>query len=342
MAEQPSVSILIPTLNEERHIGDVLEACIAQTYPAELIEVFVVDGGSTDDTRKEFDRFVGRLPALAWLDNPDRRQADGLNLASNQSAGEVLVRWDAHARYPDDYVENAVRLLQDPGVDVVGGQWTPTGTSTFEDAAAAAMASRIGVGSDRYAPVDRRRVVDTVSCGVMTRETFDAVGGFDTSLWPAGEDADLMFRIRAEGGVVVLDPTLEVLYFPRGTTRELARQYYGYGLAKAAMLLKHRAFPSLRPLAPALLVGALVASVVSPWPGGSTKWIISAYGGVLVVGSIVSVQGSLSRRLRAAGVAPLMHIPYGVGVWVGVGSAAVGLLASGPSPTTEKNGGRGS
>lgn len=326
VAELPTVSILIPTLNEEKHLGDVLEACARQTYPGELIEVLVVDGGSTDGTRMQFDRFRGQIRSLSWLENPWMRQADGLNLAAEHSTGEVLVRWDAHAQYPDEYVEIAVRLLQDPGVDVVGGQWIPTGSTLFEDAVAAAMGSRIGVGSDRYARVDRRRIVDTVSCGVMTRATFDSVGGFDTTLWPAGEDADLMFRIRREGGTVLLDPELEVLYFPRGSPRRLAKQYYGYGLAKADMLLKHRALPSLRPLAPAALVAGLVASMVAgavnPRYFGVTMWVATGYSGVLVVGAAGLVSGSATRRLRAAATAPLMHVPYGVGVWIGLGGAA--------------------
>lgn len=324
MADRPTVSILIPTLNEETHLGEVLEACAAQTYPADLIEVFVVDGGSSDGTREQFDLFAGRMDALSWLDNPERHQAAGLNLAASRSTGEVLVRWDAHAHYPDDYVETAVRLLEDPGVDVVGGQWIPTGTSVFEDAVAAAMGSRIGVGSGRYAAVDHRKVVDTVSCGVMTRATFEAVGGYDTALWPAGEDEDLMRRIREDGGTVVLDPSLTVSYFPRGGPRGLVRQYYGFGLAKGLILLKHRAFPSLRPLAPVLLVGGFVAGFASPWRMGAVRWIVGGYSVAIVAGSVASVHGSVGRRLRAAGVAPLMHVPYGVGVWVGLAAAATG------------------
>lgn len=334
MTDQPSVSILIPTLNEERHLRDVLEACVAQTYPRELIEVVVVDGGSTDGTRAEFDGFADRLGSLTWLDNAAGHQAAGLNLAVERSTGEVLVRWDAHAAYSNDYVESAVRLLAEPGVDVVGGQWTPAGSTPFQDAVAAAMASRIGVGNDRYTPVRRRRVVDTVSCGVMLRRTFEGVGGFDTNLQLAGEDADLMYRIRSRGGVIVLDPTLEVQYFPRGTPGRLAKQYYGYGLAKAAMLVKHRAFPSLRPLAPAGLVGALAVGLATGKLRGLVPWIVTAYGAALLIGSFATVRGSARRRFGAACVVPLMHIPYGVGVWVGLGSAAIGLLRSDAVPTT--------
>lgn len=331
MPDLPRVSILIPTLNEEMHLGDVLDACVAQTYPADLIDVVVVDGGSTDGTRHEFERHTDRLGDLAWIDNPDTHQAAGLNLAAARSKGDVLVRWDAHAGYPDDYVELAVHLLADPEVDVIGGQWTPTGTTWFETAAASAMGSRMGVGSDRYSPVDHRREVDTVSCGVMTRSTFDSVGGFDPTLWPAGEDADLMFRIRASGGAIVLDPSLAVEYYPRGVPTTLMKQYYGYGLAKAAMLAKHGAFPSPRPLAPALLVAALAAAAITPQRRFWLPAVAGAYGAALVVGSVASVQGTLAERLGAAAVAPLMHIPYGAGVWVGLVGAVLAGAADRPS-----------
>ena len=90
MPDLSRVSILIPTLNEEAHLGDVLDACVAQTYPADLIDVIVVDGGSTDGTRREFERYVDRLGDLIWLDNPDTHQAAGLNLAAARSKGDVL------------------------------------------------------------------------------------------------------------------------------------------------------------------------------------------------------------------------------------------------------------
>src|SRR5206468_6546339 len=109
----------------------------------------------------------------------------------------------------------------------------------------------------------RREEVDTVYLGCFRRSTLEDLGGYDESrLQWAAEDQELNFRIRKNGGRVVLDPGIRSAYFPRDTVRGLARQYANYGMAKASTLGKHRSLPSWRPLAPAALVaGAVVAGV---------------------------------------------------------------------------------
>ncbi|MEO7368441.1 MAG: glycosyltransferase, partial [Gemmatimonadaceae bacterium] len=54
----PTVDVIIAVRNEERRIGSCLQSLLAQDYPAELINIFVVDNNSTDGTRE----VVGRYP----------------------------------------------------------------------------------------------------------------------------------------------------------------------------------------------------------------------------------------------------------------------------------------
>ena len=46
-----TVSVVIPCLNEEAFIGECINSVLANDYPRELIEIFIVDGMSTDSTR---------------------------------------------------------------------------------------------------------------------------------------------------------------------------------------------------------------------------------------------------------------------------------------------------
>jgi len=58
MIHSPLVSVIIPTLNEEKNIGRCLESIGKQTYPKERIEVIVVDNNSMDKTRKIVKKFA--------------------------------------------------------------------------------------------------------------------------------------------------------------------------------------------------------------------------------------------------------------------------------------------
>ena len=58
----PLVSFAIPSYNHEKYIGEMLDSCIAQTYPN--IEVIVVDDASTDNSRQVIEGYVQRYPGI--------------------------------------------------------------------------------------------------------------------------------------------------------------------------------------------------------------------------------------------------------------------------------------
>lgn len=62
----PVVSILIPTYNHERFIGHAIESALAQSddYPAELLDIVLVDDGSTDATPEIVARYADRIRAI--------------------------------------------------------------------------------------------------------------------------------------------------------------------------------------------------------------------------------------------------------------------------------------
>jgi glycosyltransferase involved in cell wall biosynthesis len=115
------VSVVTPSFNYGRYIGQCLESVRRQTHPA--IEHLVLDACSTDETREVVRAFEGRYGMRAVFAK-DGGQADALNRGFAQAKGEVLCWLNA-----DDYwlsetvVEEAVRAL-DGGADVAtGGGW---------------------------------------------------------------------------------------------------------------------------------------------------------------------------------------------------------------------------
>src|SRR5712692_8569332 len=95
---QPFVSILIPVRNEERYIERCLYSIAGQDYPRSRLEVLVIDGESSDQTRQIVHRFsVESTLDLRLLENPRRRTAAGLNIGLAEARGDVIVRVDGHA-----------------------------------------------------------------------------------------------------------------------------------------------------------------------------------------------------------------------------------------------------
>jgi hypothetical protein len=83
--DRPLVSILTPSYNQGRYIGDTIESVLAQDYP--YVEHIVVDGGSDDETPEVLGRYNGRI---SYTCEPDRGQADALNKAFGRAQGSII------------------------------------------------------------------------------------------------------------------------------------------------------------------------------------------------------------------------------------------------------------
>lgn len=301
-----TVSILLPVLDEVAGIEACLDSLEAQDYAGPM-EILIADGGSTDGTLE----LIAHRRATV-IANPRRVQSHGVNLAAERASGEILIRADAHTTYAPDYVSRSVAVLAETGATVVGGPIRPLGTTRFGGAVAGAMRSRLGIGPGAFHHADRRRQVDTVYLGAFRRSEFLALGGMRTLPSGVAEDADLYFRWRQQGGVIIVDPSIRSTYLPRQTPGALWRQFYRYGRGKADMLRVNRRWPSWRPLAPLLLVLGLVAgSAIGPllgwWPlaGLASSWMM-----VLIVAG--------RARPLTVFAAAIMHLSYGIGLLRGV------------------------
>src|SRR5689334_19534065 len=247
------VTIAMPSFNEEHYIEACIASVKAQDYPAELIEILVADGRSTDRTREILARLSAADPRIRMIDNPARLQAAGLGLLVKEATGDIIVRMDVHAEYAPDYVRRCVEVLERTGADNVGGAQRAKAKTPFQHALCAALTSPLGVGGARYRSSEAEGFVDTVFLGAFRRRVFETVG-----LWDPGaitnEDAELNQRILDSGGQIYLSKDIVVHYFPRDSLRTLAKQYFRYGRGRARTLLKLGAFPTLRPLLPFFLV----------------------------------------------------------------------------------------
>ncbi|MEA2404068.1 MAG: hypothetical protein QOE08_715, partial [Thermoleophilaceae bacterium] len=119
MALDPLVTCIVPSFNYAGYIGRALDSAIAQDYPAELLEIVVVDDGSTDGTADVVAAYGERVRYV-------RKENGGLNSAVDrgiaEAAGELMAILDADDTWPAGKVRRQVELLKArPEVGLVYG-----------------------------------------------------------------------------------------------------------------------------------------------------------------------------------------------------------------------------
>jgi glycosyltransferase involved in cell wall biosynthesis len=98
----PLVSVITPSFNQGRFIGETLRSVLSQDYPN--LELLVIDGGSRDETLAVLRSFAHE-PRLRWWSAPDRGQSDAINKGWARAHGQVL----AWLNSDDTYLPGAIR-----------------------------------------------------------------------------------------------------------------------------------------------------------------------------------------------------------------------------------------
>jgi glycosyltransferase involved in cell wall biosynthesis len=319
----PFVSVVMPVRNESALIADSLGAILAQDYPADRMEVIVVDGNSTDGTRETLEEFQRSEKRLVLLSNPARIAPSALNIGIAAAQGEIVIRVDAHTVIAPDYVEKCVTYLKRGDAQNVGGPMCPVGKTYFGCSVAMATSSPFGIGGSKFHYSEKEQFSDTVYLGAYRREVFDRIGLFDEE-FICNQDYELNYRLRAAGGRILCTPRIRSTYFCRESVPGLFRQYFHYGFWKVRTLKKHPRSLRIRQLvAPAFVLGIVFLAALSLTFPPALCWLRA--GLILYLG----LAGAFAlRKAMQPGSLPLwpgivlsfliLHIAWGLGFWMGV------------------------
>lgn len=314
------VLVVVPTLNEARNIETVVDA-LSRNWPAELdVVLAVVDGGSTDGTVQLVQRMQQTRSWLRLLDNSKRIQSAAVNLAAKTlgQGVQVLVRCDAHALYPPNFVQRLLQSLEHSGADAVVVPMDSVGHHCVQRAVAWVSDSSVGSGGSAHRGGRRSGDVDHGHHAAFRMASFERAGGYDET-FTHNEDAELDCRQRRMGSRIYLDADIRLQYHPRASLTALARQYFAYGRGRSRTVRKHPGSMRLRQLAlPVhllMLVATLLLALAWPW---SLLWP-AAYLGVLGLTSVAIAWRKRSLCGLLAGPAALvMHLTWASGFLYGL------------------------
>jgi hypothetical protein len=309
----PRVAVVMPVLNERRHLRAAIEAILAQDYAGEL-EIVLALGPSTDGTDEVAAELAAADPRIRTVPNPTGATPSGLNAAIAATSAGIIVRVDGHSMLPSDYVRTAVEVLTATGADNVGGVMAARGVTPFEQAVARAYGSWFGIGGARFHLGGEAGPAETVYLGVFRREMLDRVGGFDEDMRRA-QDWELNYRIRRAGGTVWFTPAMQVTYRPRADMRALSKQFFRTGQWRREVTRRHRDTASARYLAaPAAVVGVVGGAALAL--AGHKVGLLGplGYAAAVLAGSAATSKGLPPTAVAALPVVySTMHMSWGLG-----------------------------
>ena len=321
----PSITVVMPVLNEEAHLEASVQSILAQSYPSE-IELIIALGPSSDETNKIAKALAKKDKRIKLLDNERGLTTVGLNAAVKIAKHDYIVRIDAHSEPEPNYFQDGIRILLEQDADEVGGIMQAKGHSAFQKAVAYAYTSRWGIGAASYHIGGQAGEAESAYLGIFKKSALERVGGYDESII-RGEDWDLAQRIKRTGGKVWFSPQLKVTYWPRGRFSRLVKQFYSTGVWRGDLTRRDVRAASKRYFVPPLLVVSILAGLIL-LAFGQNIGILPAAAYLVGITLVAVLAAGLSLKSRVALVAALaaMHLSWGWGFLRGFVRGATGTI----------------
>lgn len=335
MRFEPSVTIIVPALNEEKHIREAIGSLIPQNGDLDY-ELIVLDGGSTDCTPSIVCEMAAINPRIRLEPNPGRYQSAAVNRGAKiaQAKSGIIIRADSHAEYPPNFVVGLIRELKERDAASIVVPMRTRGSGFLQRGIAAAQNSRLGNGGAAHRAINISGYVDHGHHAAFDRSAFVAVGGYDES-FTHNEDAELDIRLRNFGAQIWLCSELAITYFPRNSFGALARQYFNHGAGRASTMLKHRQRPKVRQMVPLGTLGMNMLSLASGLGFGWPFFLPTlAYVGACLTGGFFLASSERDPAGCVAGLAAIvMHQSWAAGFIYRVVSVSVSKVTLTPDST---------
>lgn len=320
------VSLCMIAYNEAEALDGVLRDFQLQDYPHELIEVVLVDSMSTDATRDKMERFKNTdygFRNVAIVQCAKKNQAFSWNAALMTATGDVIIRVDAHARIPRNFVSRNVYNLNQ-GEDVVGGGRPniTSDVSPWKLTLLAAEDSLFGSSVASYRrPATQKEYLDSLFHAAYRREVIQKVGGFNENLGRT-EDNEFHYRIRKAGYKLCCCPDIISYQHSRNNLKDMIRQKYSNGRWIGLTLSECPGCLSYFHFAPfAFVMMIILCSIIA-----ALGFPILLYTLLLVYGmfDIVNAVGCFTMKnlqpqfVFLPFIFPILHVSYGIGTIVGL------------------------
>lgn len=186
----PFISIIIPTLNEEKYLPPLLKDLTLQTNLD--FEVIVVDAHSPDKTAEYASKFATKLPHFTLLNSAKRNVSYQRNIGAKMAKGQYLLFMDADNRLPHYYLEG-IRYRLHKNTPELFTTWCVADTHLNSDKA---VANVMNISLEAAKMIDNPYAYGAlIGC---TKKLFQSTAGFDETM-KFSEDVEFVFRCSKNG-----------------------------------------------------------------------------------------------------------------------------------------------
>ena len=229
------VTVIIAARNEETNILNCLNDLLQQEFPKDLLEIILVDDGSTDQTFINVNNFAGKNPSfplsILRIEPQDHlfgSKKSAIKSAISQSSGELILATDADTRFGKNWIAAMVAYYEKFRPEMILGPVTYIdGPSLFSKIQSCEFMGLMAA-TEGSCTMDRPLMCNGANLA-YSRKAFELVEGFDDN-WniPSGDDMFLMMKIRKKFGrkSVQFNRSKEAIVFtgPNKTIRDFFHQ----------------------------------------------------------------------------------------------------------------------
>lgn len=318
----PLISILIPCYNEENFILDCLDSVFNNDYPKDKIEIFIIDGMSTDNTIAIVNKLIKERTDynINLIRNYKKYFPCALNIGIEKSSGEFIFVLGAHAKYKIDYFSLCVKTATTYNADNTGGVLNTIGLnkSYLGRSINNVLSCSFGVGNSIFRTgAKKTQEVDTVFGGCYKRSVFYSIGKFNENLISTS-DMDFNIRLKKNGGKIILNPSIIITYYTRNNLKTYIKNNLRNGYWAIYPLRYVSYLPvTIRHLIPLLfvsgIIGGIVLSIFSKWIMFFFLLVLGLYFLLALFFSFYFIQKGLYNIFIMPFIFLITHITYGIG-----------------------------